>query len=79
MRLPDEVEQCVVFLGIKQTKDGVERIAYGGTAFFLEAPASIYGAHCVLLVTAWHVARNVEHGEFLSGPTRVMVDTKSCP
>lgn len=67
MRLPDEVQKCVVFVGqnVIDEQTGVERASYGGTAFFVEAPSHIDGANFIYLVTAKHVARHIEDGKFL--------------
>jgi hypothetical protein len=66
MRLPDEVQKCVVFFGLKRPdkKTGIERVRYGGTGFFVGVPSEVPGATFVVLVTAAHVAQKLEHGEF---------------
>ena len=66
MRLPDEVQKCVVFLGLRRVdpRTGLERVIYGGTAFLIAVPASFEGANFICLVTARHVAEKLEHGEF---------------
>ena len=83
MRLPDEVQESVVFLGVRSVKGpGVEYINYGGTAFFLTAPSpSHVGVDITYLVTARHVAEKIEHGEFFvrantddGGSETVLVD-----
>lgn len=65
MRLPDEVQKCVVFLGRKEpTASGVLQTSYGGTAFFVGVSTKIHGAQIIYLVTAAHVARQINDGEF---------------
>jgi hypothetical protein len=61
MRLPDEVQKCVVFFGLKLPD---KKIRYGGTGFFVGIPSDVPGATFVVLVTAAHVAQKLEHGEF---------------
>ena len=65
MRVPDEVLKSVVFLGRKEfdPKTKLERKVLGGTAFFVTMDVG-YGANLFCLVTARHVARQLEHGEF---------------
>jgi len=66
MRLPDEVQKCVVFFGLKKIdeKTGVECVQYGGTGFFISVHSTVPGATFAILVTAAHVAQRLEHGEF---------------
>jgi hypothetical protein len=66
VRLPDEVQKCVVFFGLKMPdkKTGLERIKYGGTGFFVGFPSQVPGATFIVLVTAAHIAQKLEHGEF---------------
>ncbi|WP_152033487.1 hypothetical protein [Bradyrhizobium sp. DOA9] len=66
MRLPDEVLKCVAFLGRKEMdpKTGLISVVYGGTGFFVGIRSDIPGADIVFLVTAAHVAKRVEDGEF---------------
>jgi len=73
MRVPDEVRECVVFVGLPVTMpDGQERLRFKGTAFFVEVPSeSIQGWKYVYLVTAKHVASNLEGKKFM-----VRVNTK---
>ncbi len=67
MRVPDEVRQCVVFIGLpaRMRKDQVG-IRFRGTAFFVGVPSeSVPGLDYVYLVTARHVARRLEGKNFL--------------
>ena len=67
MRVPDEVRQCVVFIGLP-TKIGRGEIGieFRGTAFFVGVPSeSIEGLDYVYLVTAKHVAKRLEGKRFL--------------
>ncbi len=63
MRLPDEVLQCVVFIG-KKTADG--DIHYGGTGFFVLVTAEHEGTkyYFTYLVTAKHVAQQIQGDVF---------------
>lgn len=65
MRLPDEVQKCVVFLGRREMnqRTGVIEERLGGTAFFVALEVGM-GASLICLVTAAHVAKQVENGEF---------------
>jgi hypothetical protein len=65
LRLPDEVLQSVVFLGRKEMdpKINLEKEVLGGTAFFVALPVG-FGAHLFCLVTARHVAQQIEDGQF---------------
>lgn len=67
MRVPDEVRQCVVFVGLPQTlKDGQQILSFKGTAFFIAIPSeSIQGRSYIYLVTAGHVAMKLEGSPFL--------------
>lgn len=62
MRVPDEVRQCVVFVGLPQTtSDGQQALSFKGTAFFVMLPSeTVPERSYVYLVTAKHVARNLE-------------------
>ena len=86
MRLPDEVQKCVVFIGRKELDPNthLERIVYGGTGFFVGVPTEVAGAPILYLVTAAHVAKKVNDGQFcirantndrppLSGPGGMLV------
>jgi hypothetical protein len=61
MRVPDEVRECVAFIGvISQGADGAERVTYGGTAFLMSVPdTSRVDYSYTYLVTARHVAEAV--------------------
>ena len=40
MRVPDEVRQCVVFIGLpEQGTEGQQVLSYRGTAFFVTVPS----------------------------------------
>jgi hypothetical protein len=66
MRLPDEVQKCVVFIGRKELDPitGIESIVYGGTGFFVGVPTGIENAPVLYLVTAAHVAKKINDGQF---------------
>ena len=66
MRVPDEVRQCVVFLGQSQVDaDGNEGLYLRGTAFFVHVPSeSLENWGYTYLVTARHVAERLVGGEF---------------
>ena len=63
MRVPDEVRQCVVFIGLPvKLPNGQEGLTFKGTAFFVGVPSeSIQGWSYVYLVTAKHVANNNDY------------------
>ena len=66
MRVPDEVRQCVVFIGLP-TKVGRGEIGieFRGTAFFVGVPSeNIEGLDYVYLVTAKHIAKRLEGKRF---------------
>jgi len=67
MRVPDEVRQCVVFIGLPASlRRGQLGIRFKGTAFFVGVPSeSIPGMDYVYLVTAKHVAKSLEGQSFL--------------
>lgn len=67
MRVPDEVRQCVVFVGLPiNLPAGQEGIRFQGTAFFVGVSSeSIPGWNYVYLVTAKHVATKLEGKRFL--------------
>lgn len=73
MRVPDEVRQCVVFIGLPvKLPDGQEGLRFKGTAFFVAVPSeTIQDWVYVYLVTAKHVASSLEGRKFL-----VRVNTK---
>src|SRR5262245_52337635 len=61
MRVPDEVLKCVCFLCVKEIQNGVERMRYGGTGFFVSVPAPRNeGMVFKYLVTAKHVVERAE-------------------
>jgi hypothetical protein len=66
MRLPDEVQKCVVFLGqkVRNKKTGAKSVEYKGTAFFVGIPLSTPNAAFVCLVTARHNAEKLGNREF---------------
>jgi hypothetical protein len=67
VRVPDEIQKCVVFVGlpVRMRKDQVG-IGFKGTAFFVGVPSeSIEGLDYVYLVTAKHVAKSLEGKKFL--------------
>lgn len=65
MRLPDEVQKSVVFLGQQEMdmQTNLIRDELRGTAFFVALRISS-GAHLICLVTAAHVAKQLQHGMF---------------
>ncbi len=67
MRVPDEIRECVVFVGIPvEAPDGRKGLSPRGTAFFVSVPSrSIQGVMYSYLVTAKHVAVRLEGSEFL--------------
>ena len=73
MRVPDEVRQCVVFIGLPaRIRKGQVGIRFRGTAFFVGVPSeSIPWLDYVYLVTAKHVAKRLEGKGFL-----VRINTK---
>lgn len=58
MRVPDEVRQCVVFVGLPELRpNGQQVLSFRGTAFFVAIPSeTIQGQSYIYLVTAKHVA-----------------------
>ena len=66
MRLPDEVQKCVVFLGqeIHDKETGVRKVDYKGTAFFVGVPLRTPNGILLCLVTALHNAEKIGGGEF---------------
>lgn len=67
MLVPEEVRQCVVFVGLPtRIKGGEVGIKFRGTAFFVGVPSeNIEGLDYVYLVTAKHVAKSLEGKNFL--------------
>jgi len=74
MRVPDQVRQCVVFVGLPvKMRKGQIGIEFKGTAFFVGVPSeNIAGLDYVYLVTAKHVAKTLEGKRFL-----VRINTKA--
>lgn len=74
MLVPDQVRQCVVFVGLPvKMRKGQVGIGFRGTAFFVGVPSeSIEGLDYVYLVTAKHVAKSLEGKRFL-----VRINTKA--
>jgi hypothetical protein len=66
MRVPDEVRQCVVFIGPQPRPMGDRLfLSFIGTAFFISVPSeTIKGRYYTYLVTAKHVARKLEGKPF---------------
>ncbi len=73
MRVPGEVRQCVVFIGLPVTMPGGQQgLSFQGTAFFVSVPSeSTQGWNYVYLVTAKHVAMKLEGQTFM-----VRINTK---
>jgi len=66
MRVPDEVRECVVYLGLPFDSDGGPRMAPVGTAFFVGVAAEeLENWGYPYLVTAKHVAQRLEGQEFV--------------
>jgi hypothetical protein len=67
MRVPDEVRQCVVYLGLPIAgEDGSETMWPKGTAFFVGMPSQkLESVAYVYLVTAKHVATRLQQQQFL--------------
>ena len=74
MLVPDQVRQCVVFVGLPvKMRKGQVGIGFKGTAFFVGVPSeNIEGLDYVYLVTAKHVAKRLEGKRFL-----VRINTKA--
>ncbi len=58
MRVPEEVRQCVAFIGLPNSTG---QVSFTGTAFFVAMPLSIKGRSICYLVTAKHVADKLEN------------------
>jgi hypothetical protein len=73
MRVPDEIRQCVVFVGLPVPRpNGQVALSFCGTAFFVAIPSVIIpNDSYIYLVTAKHVAVALEGKPFL-----VRVNTK---
>jgi hypothetical protein len=66
MLVPDEVRQCVVFVGLPYKEDGQTLVKFMGTAFFVTVPSNeVQGTYFHYLVTAKHVAEKFADGQFL--------------
>jgi hypothetical protein len=67
MRVPDEIRQCVVFIGLPIPRlDGQIAIEFRGTAFFVGIESETQkGISYVYLVTAKHVATKLEGLPFM--------------
>ena len=72
MRLPDEILECVFFLGVEATRNGRTGLLYGGTGFFVSMPSGLYDRHFVYMVTARHC---IERASRLGGPVYVRLNT----
>lgn len=68
MLVPDDVRKCVLFLGLSKTLSGSEQVFEpNGTAFIVAIPSeNLKGAQHVYLVTAKHVAVELEGKSFLA-------------
>lgn len=68
MRVPEEVRQCVIFLGMKtKNEHGQEVVQFIGTAFFVAVPSElVQGWGYTYLVTAKHVALALKGGPFIA-------------
>ena len=67
MRVPDEVRQCVVFVGLPSApRNGQVGLLFKGTAFFVSVPSeTVPEVSHVFLVTAKHVAASLASKPFL--------------
>ena len=67
MRVPDEIRQCVVFVGLPVTQpNGQVALSFKGTAFFVAIPSVVIpGDSYICIVTAKHVAVALEGKPFL--------------
>jgi len=66
MRIPDEVRQCAVFVGLPHTlDDGRQILRFIGTAFAVSVPSSNVDHQFIYLVTAKHVAERLADRPFL--------------
>ncbi len=67
MRVPDEVRDCVVFIGVQETgDDGQLVIRWGGTGFFVSVPSiGSPPVKYIYLVTAMHVVYAVQSRGFI--------------
>ena len=67
MRVPEEVRQCVVYLGLPGADtSGRQTMIPRGTAFFVSVPSEVHNDIVfIYVVTAKHVAKRLEGREFL--------------
>lgn len=64
MRIAENIKKCVVFIGTKKPDESAEQIKYCGTGFFVSTASKIPNKSFTYLVTAKHVARNIEGKDF---------------
>lgn len=64
MRISNNLKKCVVFIGTKMPDEPVEKIKYRGTGFFVSVASKIPNKSFPYLVTAKHVARQIEGMDF---------------
>lgn len=68
MRVPDQVRECVTFVGRPYvTPSGQQSVQFGGTAFIVTMPSKAFPDryNYIYLVTAKHVAENIQGREFV--------------
>lgn len=67
MRVPDEVRDCVAFVGLPYTTpDGEQGVRFGGTAFLVSRPSKFNDVVVyAYLVTARHVAIHLQDRDFV--------------
>ena len=66
MRIPDDLKDCVVFIGVASYNGiGVEKFDYHATGFFVAVPLEgVTDNWAIYLVTAKHVARKLDGVDF---------------
>jgi hypothetical protein len=64
MRITENIKKCVVFIGTKKPDEPVKKIKYRGTGFFVSVTSKIPNKSFPYLVTAKHVARQIEGTDF---------------
>lgn len=65
MLVPDDIQQCVVYLGLPVTAaPGMRGMKPSGTAFFVRVEADLPGASFIYLVTAKHVVEKLQGQDF---------------
>src|SRR5436305_1917453 len=64
MRVPEEIIDCVVYVGRIIQKGTIAEPVLTGTAFLVSVPATIRKGHHTYLVTAQHVADPLSWGEW---------------